>query len=36
MSWTLQTEKSSLLLKIQDLEEKLMERVTDEKRNHML
>jgi len=39
---SLQTEKSSLLLKIQDLEEKLLEtqlqleRVTDEKLTHML
>jgi hypothetical protein len=39
---SLQTEKSSLLLKIQDLEEKLLEtqlqleRVIDEKLNHML
>jgi hypothetical protein len=33
---SLQTEKSSLLLKIQDLEEKLLERVTDEKLTHIL
>jgi predicted nucleic acid-binding Zn-ribbon protein len=39
---SLQTDKSSLLLKIQDLEEKLLEtqlqleRVTDEKLTHML
>jgi hypothetical protein len=33
---SLQTEKSSLLLKIQDLEEKLLERVTNQKLTHML
>jgi hypothetical protein len=33
---SLQTEKSSLLLKIQDLEEKLLERITGEKLTHML
>jgi hypothetical protein len=33
---SLQTEKSSLLLKVQELEEKLLERVTDEKLTRML